>query len=159
MAAKKAGRYFTVGETTYAPGEEVPSDVVELVDNTAVWESVDDEADQETPAPAKKKLPASAHASPMLASSPLASSFTMAATETPSSTRPQSARLRHTTAATNLRHEKTQEQENVSRPETPATKNTPFSSAANGAASKDSKNETPELTGSGNGMSGSLRHR
>ena len=39
MAARKAVGYVTVGETTYAPGEEIPSDVVALIDNPAVWES------------------------------------------------------------------------------------------------------------------------
>lgn len=39
--SKKAGRYFTVGETTYAPGDAVPAEVVKLIDNDAVWESTD----------------------------------------------------------------------------------------------------------------------
>lgn len=52
--SKKAGRYFTVGETTYAPGDEVSADVVKLVDNDAVWESVED-AENPPEADAKSK--------------------------------------------------------------------------------------------------------
>lgn len=52
--SKKAGRYMTVGETTYAPGDEVPAEVVALVDNPDVWdESSDDDGEPDT-APAKK---------------------------------------------------------------------------------------------------------
>lgn len=46
MAAKKAVRYLTVGETTYAPGDEVPSDVVALVDHPDAWVDPDDEGDE-----------------------------------------------------------------------------------------------------------------
>lgn len=48
--SKKAGRYFTVGETTYAPGDEVPADVVKLVDNPVVWEAEDDASDDSSEA-------------------------------------------------------------------------------------------------------------
>lgn len=34
---RKVAIYTTVGEVTYAPGDEVPADVVELIDNPAVW--------------------------------------------------------------------------------------------------------------------------
>lgn len=34
---RKPAVYVTVGETTYAPGETIPADVVELIDNPAVW--------------------------------------------------------------------------------------------------------------------------
>lgn len=57
MGAKKAVRYLTVGETTYAPGDEVPADVVELVDNPEAWVNPDAEADEDDEAdekPAKK---------------------------------------------------------------------------------------------------------
>lgn len=43
MAARKAARYVTVGETTYAPGEEIPSDVVAMIDNPAAWDSEDED--------------------------------------------------------------------------------------------------------------------
>lgn len=41
MPARVASRYVTVGETTYAPGEEIPSEVVDLIDNPAVWEGLE----------------------------------------------------------------------------------------------------------------------
>lgn len=34
---RKVAVYTTVGETTYAPGDVVPADVVDLIDNPAVW--------------------------------------------------------------------------------------------------------------------------
>lgn len=43
MAARKAARYVTVGETTYAPGDEVPAEVVKLIDNPAAWKSDEDD--------------------------------------------------------------------------------------------------------------------
>lgn len=42
---KKVARYTTVGETTYAPGDEVSAEHAELIDNPAVWESEDSDAD------------------------------------------------------------------------------------------------------------------
>lgn len=48
MAAKKAVRYLTVGEVTYAPGDEVPADVVALVDHPDAWvdpDAVDEQGD------------------------------------------------------------------------------------------------------------------
>lgn len=45
MAARKAARYVTVGETTYAPGEEIPSDVVAMIDNPAAWSDEEDGGD------------------------------------------------------------------------------------------------------------------
>ena len=56
------------------------------------------------PLPAKRKVLNSSHASPALASSPLPSSFNVGMD--PPSGRPQSARLRQNSTATNLRHEK-----------------------------------------------------
>lgn len=38
-AARKVAVYTTIGETTYAPGDEVPADEAALVDNDAVWEA------------------------------------------------------------------------------------------------------------------------
>jgi hypothetical protein len=40
-AKKKVARYTTVGETTYAPGDEVSAEHAELIDNPAVWEADD----------------------------------------------------------------------------------------------------------------------
>jgi hypothetical protein len=74
------------------------------------------------PAPTKtrKPLPASTQASPMLASSPLAASFHSAALEVPPNARPQSARLRQNSSATNLRHERVQD-EHVPSPSRPSS--------------------------------------
>lgn len=55
MAAKKAVRYLTVGETTYAPGDEVPSDVVALVDHPDAWSDSDAEADEPKAAAKRSK--------------------------------------------------------------------------------------------------------
>ncbi|KAK4545858.1 hypothetical protein LTR36_002422 [Oleoguttula mirabilis] len=54
----------------------------------------------------KKRIPNSAQNSPAMASSPLHSSFIVANMEPPPSARPQSARLRQNSSATNLRHER-----------------------------------------------------
>lgn len=75
------------------------------------------------PTKGKKTMPASAHNSPMLASSPLASSFNPTMMEAPPAARPQSSRLRQNSAATNLRHEKTQQDDSTnSRPMSAAGK-------------------------------------
>ncbi len=50
MAARKAAAYVTVGGITYAPGDEVPADLVDLVDNPAAWEG-DSESEKK---PARK---------------------------------------------------------------------------------------------------------
>jgi hypothetical protein len=36
-SGRKVAVYTTVGDVTYAPGDVVPADVVELIDNPAVW--------------------------------------------------------------------------------------------------------------------------
>lgn len=53
MAARKSVRYLTVGETTYAPGDEVPADVVELVDHPDAWVDPADEDDDADDQPSK----------------------------------------------------------------------------------------------------------
>lgn len=35
--ARKAAVYVTVGEETFAPGDTIPGDVADLIDNPAVW--------------------------------------------------------------------------------------------------------------------------
>ncbi|WPB05014.1 uncharacterized protein RHO25_009662 [Cercospora beticola] len=75
------------------------------------------------PPKGKKGMPGSAHNSPMLASSPLASSFNPATMEAPPGPRPQSSRLRQNSTATNLRHERVQDDESAaSRPASAAGK-------------------------------------
>lgn len=49
MSARKAARYVTVAGRTYAPGEKIPAEVVELIDNPAVWESDEEPEDDEEP--------------------------------------------------------------------------------------------------------------
>jgi len=84
------------------------------------------------PMQARKKLPASAHNSPMLASSPLAASFNPATMEVPPGARPQSARLRQNSSATNLRHERVQEEDSSSRPISAAGRTNGNSEKTNG---------------------------
>ena len=67
------------------------------------------------PLPAKRKNAASSHASPRLASSPMQGSCNALSIEPPGSGRPQSARLRQNSTATNLRHERLANEEG-SRP-------------------------------------------
>lgn len=102
------------------------------------------------PAP-KRKHPVSAQASPMLASSPLASSFTPAATDAIGGARPQSARLRHNSGATNLRHEKLQDDEPAVRPpamEKPASTSNTISNGVNvGSSDANSNGVTERLNG------------
>ncbi|CAK4019866.1 Chromatin modification-related png1 [Lecanosticta acicola] len=74
------------------------------------------------PPPGRKKPPVSAHNSPMLASSPLASNFAQISVESGAAARPQSARLRQNSTATNLRHERVQEEDSSSRPASAAGK-------------------------------------
>lgn len=50
MGARKAVRFLTVGDTTYAPGDEVPADAVALVDHPRAWVSLEDEAAAESDA-------------------------------------------------------------------------------------------------------------
>lgn len=74
------------------------------------------------PTKAKKTLPASAQASPMLASSPLASSFNPATMEVPPGGRPTTSRIRQNSATTNLRHEHLQIEDEYERPVSAAGK-------------------------------------
>jgi hypothetical protein len=39
---RKAVRHLTVGETTYAPGDTIPADVVKLVDHPDAWTKPDE---------------------------------------------------------------------------------------------------------------------
>ncbi|KXS95867.1 hypothetical protein AC578_7879 [Pseudocercospora eumusae] len=69
----------------------------------------------------KRKMPASAQNSPMLASSPLAASFSPAMAAASLDARPSSSRMRQNSSATNLRHERLRdEDENDSRPSSAA---------------------------------------
>ncbi|KJY00533.1 hypothetical protein TI39_contig323g00019 [Zymoseptoria brevis] len=91
----------------------------------AVVEPVGKKAAKAKPAPtqAKKKLANSAQNSPMLASSPLASSFNPLNMEPPPGARPGSSRVRQSSAATNLRHERlVDEESSASRPTSAAGK-------------------------------------
>jgi hypothetical protein len=87
------------------------------------------------PAPTqmKKKLANSAQNSPMLASSPLASTFNPLNMEPPPSARPSSARVRQSSVATNLRHERLAgEDSSTSRPNSAAGKANGNAEKANG---------------------------
>lgn len=102
------------------------------------------------PTQAKKKLAGSTHNSPMLASSPLASSFNPATMmEPPPGARPQSARLRQNSSATNLRHASLQDNDNGSRPSSAAGKPNGNSERLNG------RRKVQETTEDDNGQTGS----
>ncbi|KAH9840424.1 PHD zinc finger protein [Teratosphaeria destructans] len=93
------------------------------------------------PPPTKpKRAAASIQNSPALVSSPLHSSFVASSMEPPPGARPQSARLRQNSTATNLRHEKTID-EDGSRP--PSAAGVKSNGKANGKR-KSPQNETAD---------------
>jgi hypothetical protein len=101
---------------------------------------------KQAPPPAKRKLPSSAQASPMLASSPLVVSQTQPTPETSASSKQTGARSRANNAATtNLRHERLQEEGSNSRPPSSSGK------TANAVTSQASIN-IPENNHKNNGV-------
>ncbi|WPH00265.1 inhibitor of growth protein 3 [Acrodontium crateriforme] len=106
--------------------------------STPAVEPVKKVAKAKATGPAKKKMPGSAQASPMLASSPLASTFNPASIMEPPNGRPQSAKQRQP-SSTNLRHEKAMEDE-ISRPSSAAGKPTSKPSAKR-KATDDAQNQ------------------